>query len=198
MPNIAIETRLKNFNLSSTTIQLANLEVQANQTLVLDTKDPKYSKNLSFLEPKSIDDIKRWIGIPDQAFATVPVTSSRSPVVIHRTISPDSSIRSGIVIPSTARFHPDQVATLQIMARNYIFGHSSTVSVEQVPALNEWLKAQQIKIPIFVFNDIHVAAGAVLNVKSKVLFANHITIDKGGLIKMGNQSSIHAAGVKGL
>lgn len=197
MPQITIEQRLKEFNLSAATVKPANLEVGENKTVVLDANDPKIHAHVAFLEPKSIDDIKRWIGIPDHAFAHAPAAPAVPNVVLHRTVRPLASFHPGIVIPPQEHFSPHQVATLQTLARDYIFGHSAAVSPAQTPALNKWVLVQKIKLPIFIFNDIHVAAGAVLNIKGKILFANHITIDKGGVVKMGTHSAIHAAGIKG-
>ncbi|MDY7574365.1 hypothetical protein [Actimicrobium sp. CCI2.3] len=198
MPQQTIETRLKDFNIDPATIKLTDLDVAANQTLLLTSADAAHVHSIAFLEPHSITDIKRWIGIPDQAFAQGHTLPSIGPVVLHPTIRPSIVGRSGIVIPPLPAFHPDQVATIKNMARDFIYGHSGNISAAQIPALNKWLDLQKIRIPIFIFRDIHVASGAVLNVKGKVLFANHITIDKGGLIKLGNQSAIHAAGIKGL
>ncbi len=198
MPQQTIETRLKNFNIDPSQIKLTDLDVAANQTMLLTSTDPVHHDSIAFLEPKSITDIKRWIGIPDQAFAQGHNVPSVGPVVMHPTIRPSIVGRSGIVIPPLPAFHPDQVATIKNMARDFIYGHSANVSAAQIPALNKWLDLQKIRIPIFIFRDIHVASGAVLNVKGKILFANHITIDKGGLIRLGNQSAIHAAGIKGL
>jgi hypothetical protein len=198
MPQPTIETRLKAFNIDPAQITLTDLDIAANQTMLLTSTDTAHSGSIAFLEPKSVTDIKRWIGIPDQAFAPEKPLPSTGPVVMHPTIRPSLIGRGRIVIPPLQAFHPDQVATIKNMARDFIYGHSGSISAAQVPALNKWLDIQKIRIPIFIFRDIHVASGAVLNVKGKVLFANHITIDKGGLIKLGNQSAIHAAGIKAL
>jgi hypothetical protein len=198
MPQQTIETRLKDFNIDPAQIKLTDLDVAANQTMHLTSTDAAHHDSIAFLEPTSITDIKRWIGIPDQAFAHDHNLPSIGPVVMHPTIRPSIIGRGRIVIPPLATFHPDQVATIKNMARDFIYGHSGNISAAQIPALNKWLDLQKIRIPIFIFRDIHVASGAVLNVKGKILFANHITIDKGGLIKLGNQSAIHAAGIKGL
>lgn len=198
MPQPTIETRLKNFNIDPASIKLTDLDVAANQTMLLTSADTAHRDSVAFLEPKSITDIKRWMGIPDQAFAPGQNLPSTGPVVIHPTIRPTLAGRGGIVIPALPAFHPDQVATIKNLARDFIYGHSGNISATQIPAINKWLDLQKIRIPIFIFRDIHVASGAVLNVKGKILFANHITIDKGGLIKLGNQSAIHAAGIKGL
>jgi hypothetical protein len=198
MPQQTIEARLKNFNIDPAGIKLTDLDVAANQTMLLTSTDTSYRDSIAFLEPQSITDLKRWIGIPDQAFSPGQPLPSTGPVVIHPTIRPSPAGRLRIVIPALPAFHPDQVATLKNLARDFIYGHSDHISTTQIPALNKWLDLQKIRIPMFIFRDIHVASGAVLNVKGKILFANHITIDKGGLIKLGNQSAIHAAGIKGL
>lgn len=202
MPKIALETRLKELNLSATRIKPADLEVPANKTVVLSASDASLKKNLAYLEPKTINDLKRWIGIPDQAFAHVPAAATSHRVVLHSSERVDAisaaAINAAILIQPSEVFQPNQIVALQGFARDYLFGHSASISPQQIPALDAWVLQQKIKIPILLFRDIHVAAGAVLDVKTKVLFANNITIDRGGLIKMGNQSSINAAGVRGL
>ncbi|MEB0133833.1 hypothetical protein QN362_00650 [Actimicrobium sp. CCC2.4] len=198
MPQQTFEERLKNFNIDPASIKLTDLDVATNQTMLLTTTDSAYQDSVAFLEPQSITDLKRWIGIPDQAFSPGHPPPSIGPVVIHPTIRPSPASRMRIVIPALPAFHPEQIVTLKNLARDFIYGHSEHISTTQLPALNKWLDLQKIRMPMFVFRDIHVASGAVLNVKGKILFANHITIDKGGLIKLGNQSAIHAAGIQGL
>lgn len=198
MPKIAIQTRLQALNLVESKIRPTNLDVAAKQTVVLDVKDPKLSAHVDYLEPKSIDDLKRWIGAPDSAFAHTGPAVSPLPIVLHSSVARNADLANHIVIQPTGTFHPVQVEALQTLTKNYLYGNSTLVSKAQIPAMNEWVLAQKIKIPIFIFADIHVASGAVLVLKNRALFANYITIDKGGLIKAGNQCVIHAAGVKGL
>jgi hypothetical protein len=185
--SVPVATRLKPFGLAPAHLQLTNdLEVPANQTVVLDAADPKYAKQVSQLTPKTIDDLKTWIGIPDTAFA--------------QTAAPAPAEAPLTVLPVHEAYLPQQSAALYGVARNYIFGNSNVVSRTQVPALNAWLKSIAGSIKIILFQDIHVASGAVLvvNPSITVLFARYITIDQGGLIRVKcTHGGINCAGIKG-
>lgn len=181
----SVAARLKTFGLAAAKVQLTtNLEVPSNQTVVIDASDQKFMKQINRLTPTKIDDLKAWIGVPDEAFAGTPAVADR-----NRT-----------VLPVHDAYTPELTASIRGVARDYIFGHSASVSAAQVPALNAWLKSVAGSINVVTFQDIHVAAGATLivNPSITVLFARYITIDEGGVIKMRcNYAGINCAGIKG-
>jgi hypothetical protein len=179
----ALATRLRVYGIDAKRMDLPNLEVRANQEVLLDT-DRKLGKQV-VLSPKTIDEVKRWIGVPDAAFAVDEATCGNPPRPI---------------IPASDKVTPEQSASLYKLARSYIYSHSSTVSKEQRPALDAWLRGIGSRIAIGLFHDIHVAAGGQLVVHPSilVLFAHHITIDPGGMIVLkSTQSKIDCAGIKG-
>jgi hypothetical protein len=177
---------LKPFGLAAAKLQLTNdLEVSANQTQVVDATDQKFAKQVSRLTPETIGDLKTWIGVPDAAFAqpTAIVAQPRT------------------IIPVRESYGPEHTKAFYALARNYIFGHSATVSRAQLPALNKWIATIAGSLGVIVFQDIHVAANAtlVLNPSIVVLFARYITIDLGGMIKVRcTYGSINCAGIKGV
>jgi len=183
--SVSAAARLKPFGLVATKVPLTNnLEVPVNQTVTLDAADQKLAKQVTRLTPKTIDDVKAWVGVPDAAFAH-PVTPITTP---------------STVLPVHDAYTPDQTATLYAVARNYIFGHSSAVSPAQIPALNSWLKSIAGSINIILFQDIHVAANAklVVNPSIAILFARYITIDQGGVIQIKcTHGSINCARITG-
>jgi hypothetical protein len=182
---VSLATRLKPYGLAAAKVQLTNnLEVPANQTVVLDAADQKLAQQLTRLTPKTIDDLKAWIGVPDAVFAH-PATPVPPPTTI---------------LPVHDAYTPEQSTTLHAAARAYIFGNSAAVSPKQTPALNAWLGSIAGLISIITFQDIHVAAGAtlVVNPSITVLFARYITIDRGGVIQIKcTYGGINCAGIKG-
>jgi hypothetical protein len=183
-PKVSLAARLKPFRLDAAKVQFANLEVAPNQTLILDSADAKFGKQVVNLVPKSIDDLKAWIGVSDAAFAQKP-----TPLV-----------RSLAVMPVHDTYTVQQSATLHTIANDYIFGHSASVSPVQLPALSAWLKFVAGSINLIGFLDIHVAAGARLVVNSSitVLFANNIQIDRGGVIQLqASHVGINCATIQG-
>jgi hypothetical protein len=181
---VALETRLKPFSLDATKLTFNDLSVAANQTVVLDSANEVYSKQLVKLAPQNIAELKSWIGVSDAAFAQTPVMA----------------VRSLSVLPVETKYSVAQTATLRSLANDYIFGHSASVSPAQLPAVNAWLKSIAGYIYIILFRNITVASGArlVVNASVSTLFANDITIDKGGVIQMkSTMAHINCASIKG-
>ena len=183
-PVVPLATRLKPYGLDPTKLQLTNLAVGANQTVVLDSAEATYSKQIVKLVPQSIAELKAWIGVPDSAFAEVP----------------KAVVRSVTVLPVEPTYTPQQAITLRAIAKDYVTGHSASVSAAQVPALNAWVKSVAPWLNIILFSNITVAAGAklVVNASISLLFANDISIGKGGAIQLKcTQGRIDCASITG-
>ncbi len=104
------------------------------------------------------------------------------------------------ILPVHDNYTLAESTTLHAVARDYIFGNSAAVNQAHRPALNAWLTSVAGILNIILFQDIHVANGAtlVVNPSITVLFANHITIDKGGVIQIKcRYGAIHCAGIGG-
>lgn len=201
MPKIALATRLKDFHLDIGSSDPADLDVPANQDLVLDSSNAKFKANLKYLEPKSLDDVKKWLGNPDDALAK-PSIGVRT-IATARSIAPSRAIATTLLPSAIFSVQPSYTQQesddLHLLAGAYVYGHSSSVDAKQLPALNAWIAIQKVRIPVFVFNNINVAAGATLHVNISALFANYITVENTGRIKLrgGSKTSIHAAGFTG-
>src|ERR1035437_8899233 len=112
---VSVATRLKPFGLAAAELQLTkDLEVPVNQTVVLDASDQKLARQLTQLTPKTINDLKAWIGVPDAAFAHPAAPVARPPMT---------------VLPVHEAYTPEQSKTLHAVARDYIFGNSAAVSL---------------------------------------------------------------------
>jgi len=204
MPQVPLATRLEVYGISPSAVQLPDLEVPAEQQTILRSDDAKLSRQTVKLVPKSIDDVKRWVGVPNSAF-TLPSQPHLQPML--RTALPISSNLPTLthlqpvlepIIPVHERYTPAEDVTLRNLAVSYVYGHTATVSAAQLPALNKWISVIAPYIPIILWNDIHVGAGATLVVYYSILFAHYITIDAGGKIQMKiSKSYINCAGIKG-
>jgi hypothetical protein len=200
MPKVALSARLKSFGISIAS-DPADLDVGANQEVVLDTNNAQLKDHIKYLEPKSLDDVKKWLGNPDDALAK-PNIGIRT-IASARAIAPSRLVSTTMlptaILPVQPTYTQQESDDLHLLASAYVYGHSATVDAKQLPALNAWIIAQKVKLPIFVFNNINVAAGATLHVNIAALFANYITVENTGKIKLrgGSKTSIHAAGFTG-
>lgn len=186
MPDLTLAQRLEPYGINPAKIKLPDLKVPAQRELVLQATDRKLKSQVVKLVPKSIEDVKRWVGIPNSAYEHVTATQPRL----------EAGLQS--VMPVHNKYSRAENMTLFSLANTYVFGHSERVNAAQVPALNKWIEVSRPNIHVIFFNDINVGAGATLVVNYRVLFANHITIGAGGKIRMNvTQSGINCAGIKG-
>ena len=201
MAQIPIETRLHAFRLSTETVKPIDLNVSPNQSVVLDASNTTFRSSLTYLTPKTINDVKAWLGNPNTAFANAPVaTHPAAPAIaISPTRVANPTTLPPMVLNPGAMHTARDIAQLHSLASSFVFGNSEHVSASQLPALNSWIAGLQIKLPIYVFANINVAAGAVLHVNVNALFANYITVENTGQIKMrgGSKTVVHAAGFTG-
>jgi hypothetical protein len=201
MPQIPLETRLHAFKLSTETVKPVDLNVSPNQQVVLDTSNTTFKSSLTYLTPQTLDDVKAWLGTPNSAFARAPVAANPGapPIAVAPTRVAHPTTLPPTVLQPSATHSVRDIEQLHSLTRSFVFGNSETVSASQLPALNAWIAGLKIKLPIFVFANITVAAGAVLHVNVNALFANYITVENTGQIKLrgGTKTAIHAAGFTG-
>jgi hypothetical protein len=201
MAQIPIATRLQSFRLNAETIKPADLNISPNQHVVLDTGNTTFKNSLTYLTPQTIDDVKNWLGNPNSAFVRTPTApqTGTTPIAAPLTRVRDPSVLPPVIIHPGMEHSAKEVEQLHALASTFVFGHSENVSAAQLPALNSWIAGLKIKLPIYVFNNITVAAGAVLDVRVNALFANYITVEYTGRIKLrgGSRTVIHAAGFTG-
>lgn len=155
-PKPSLQDRLKVYGLETT--QLEPIHVTRGQRLVLDYRKYPNNKHYSVLEPKSISDIKRWVGSPGNAFTG-----------------------------DQPRFGPVSSRDLSAAAREFVYGNSQSV-VQFVPDIEEHLlaNAQLIFVPIFLFTQVTIDDGATLVIGdgSSVFFADTLTIHPTGTLEV--------------
>lgn len=143
-------------------------------------------RGLVRLKPKSLDDVKRWIGVPDEVGAK-RACGCEMP----------SAIRGG---GSPAEFRKLDVAmrrTMYDLAYEYVHGDSRRVAAYK-PHLNVIVNRAVIT-GVFFRQDIDIYNGAVLEVGAdiKILFARHIRIWVGGLLRITGDAKIDCVSITG-
>jgi hypothetical protein len=138
------------------------------------------------LQPKTIDDVKRWIGVPD-ALGAKRSCSCKLPSAIP-----------GVASAAELRqLNPNARRALNDLAYEYVHGDSRRVAAYK-PMLDYLVDRSWIHI-VLIRNDIDIHSGAVLTVGAsiKVLWAGHIRIWKGGLLKITGDTKIDCLSITG-
>lgn len=184
MEFISTNTRLGRYGLSDKDVPLEDLKLTKGDHVILSPNNNNFQKHMQTLKPKSIADLKRWIGVPDRAFgATSPPVVSRLPAV-HLPVN--------LLIKQPLMY--DQL----VQTHNFIYGNSSTFTSEAIARLDQFVSAT-IGVVTFLFPDIYISAGSTLEIdaKTQLLFANNIVIeDTGMLVLAGWTTSIDCAGIR--
>ncbi len=138
------------------------------------------------LVPKSLDDVKRWIGVPDELGAK-RVCGCDLPSGIQGVASAAEFRELGTTMRRTAH----------TLAYEYVHGDSRRVAAYK-PVIDHILDRAVIT-GVFLRQDIDIHKGAVLEVGSniKILFARHIRIWKGGQLKITGGTKIDCVSITG-
>jgi hypothetical protein len=141
--------------------QLEPLHVQSDSRLVLDYRTYENKKHFTVLRPNSVNDLKGWVGAPDNAFA-------------------DNQPRFGEVPRGS-------LESLDSVAREFIYGNSRAVA-QFTQAIDEQLQQrdQLILVPIFFFTEVVIDNGATLVIGngSSVFFADILTMYPAGVLQV--------------
>jgi hypothetical protein len=138
------------------------------------------------LYPKTIDDVKRWIGVPDTIGAKRSCGCSLPAGI------------PGLESGSELRKQDDRVLrSAYALADEYVHGDSRRVAAYK-PILDMLVERSWINI-FALRQDIDIYKGAVFEVGSdiKVLWAAHIRIWKGGLLKVTGNAKIDCLSITG-
>jgi hypothetical protein len=141
---------------------------------------------LVHLQPTNIDDVKRWIGVPDHVGAR------------RACCGPALSSIPGVESPSDFRkLAPEDRLAVRALANEYVHGDSGRVA--RYKALLNQLIDRAVITGVFLRQDIDIHRGAVLELGKdvKVLFARHIRIYRGGLLKLTGDAKIDCVTLTG-
>jgi hypothetical protein len=173
----ALEQRIKHYGLSLDPKKLEDKVLSKDDKLELSASPEKGCKDgpTHILETDDIDQVKRWIGVPDA------IAEQRC---CHRTATAPrgwlvQSKDERALARAVRRIEPDVVHRL---AREYVFGDARRV-VQYKPILEQFYG--RFRIPLWIFRRIVVGPGAVLQFNTSnpvVLQAGTIEIASTGRI----------------
>ncbi|MGH2343975.1 MAG: hypothetical protein ACRDG4_02035 [Chloroflexota bacterium] len=171
-PKQTVEERLAVYGLSHHQLKLSALTVRHRTTLDYRAYPDKHT--FSLLKPKSVNDLKKWVGIPDSAFGhDQPRFGPFTEIATRRLESPVSLTGS-------------DGKAIQAIAREYIYGNAQSLSASQTELVNRYisLATDQIAVSIFYFTTVTIDDGAVLEIGngSSVFFAEVLRIHRNGTL----------------
>lgn len=164
MPHALASTHFAAYRLAED-VMPEDLYIAPYQRMDLSPQDPQSAKHIIQLSPKTIYDLKSWIGVPHGA-----VAQSRPPFNN---------------IPT--HFQPSRVTTpkvkeIQAKAYNFVFGHTNDISSHDTHEINKWLLDIELILNVVVLQDILISAWAQLVLTVDGLLAQHITVVQTGSI----------------
>jgi hypothetical protein len=198
MAQVALGTRLASYGLAEASTPLEDLQVTGKTTYALAASNPAAAKRMHVLHPSSLDDLKKWIGLPSTAAAPAHVSSVAAVLPRNAIANVNAAIDLRKALPATLT--RDHVDALYAAAHQYVMTNNHGLEAAAIRNVNQWLVALKPQIIVWLYRDIHIAAGArlVLNTSHSVLFARHIEVEKTGQIQLKAAiTKIDCAGLKG-
>jgi hypothetical protein len=141
---------------------------------------------LGRLRPKDLDDVKRWIGVPDELGAKRSCCNQLPAEVPG--LSGAGDLR---------KLDLDSQRALHELANEYVHGDSRRLA--SYKSTLDHLVDRAVINGVFFREDIDIHTGAVLEVAKdlKILFARHIRIWRGGLLKLKGPTKIDCVSITG-
>lgn len=187
-PDRSLEAkRLAPYGLEPDQVLNHSLIIPAGARMRLDAPNAKAGHPAVFRrEPKSIDDVKRWIGVHDELGAKRACGCSLP-----------SALPAAKSASDLRRADPAVLQSLYGVADEYVNGDSRRVAAYQ-PILNQLVDRSWINF-FMIRHDIDILNGSVLTVGSniKVLWAANIRIWKGGLLKFVGNAKVDCLSIVG-
>jgi hypothetical protein len=195
--------RLAVFGLDGSSVLQPDLVVQPRTTLTLSSTSPNSFLRPHMLTTSNLDELKGWIGIPDQHFQKGLLASTmEAPPPISKALagkfaapiatfaSPVAATRAGTATNVALQgVTSKDMDSLRTAAMSYIWGQSS-VSASYKTVVEAAFK--NFQVAVWPFYTITVSAGSVLEIGSgpHVLCAWKIIIQQGGQIR-GVGTNLH-------
>lgn len=180
-------TRLTAYGLAEADAFPDSLVVPEGKTLTLSAPAAGQKKaGYVTLRPKTIDDVKRWIGVPDS-------------VGKRRTFPPLQTSRLAFVggQAAGATLSKAQRVSLKDLADQYVNGDSSSLT-HYSASISQILNKAFVN-GVFLLQDVDVLPNAELKLAAnlKVFTANNIRIWKGGRIRILGHMKVDCASIVG-
>jgi hypothetical protein len=193
-------SNLQKFLLSEDDIRHSDLMVSSRSSITL-SRSAKHASNYSAisLQTTDLDELKRWIGMPDDAVKSRSFVSRTDRAHVkelcefckyHETERPAD--RRNLLI---SRIREDKqpaakTTSLRAYTRSYLFGDSEIVA-EAKSVLQDFYGT--IDIGVWLFPNVTVKSGSVLSfgTGSNVLLANNLVIEEGGSVVSQGSLSVN-------
>ena len=205
MAQVPLAVRLSKYGLTEAQVHSSDLNVTANTEQVLRRDNAALAQHVHVVQPHSIDDLKRWFGVPSAPAAPHgPVGHPHGPLGLvklnlKRGVA-DFRALADLRHPLPAVLTTQHNTALYAAAHQFIFNDQHGLDAAEVQNLSAWIVRQRPPIIIFHFRDIHVAAGAklTLGTNNSVLIARYITVENTGRIECkATVTKIDCAGFRG-
>lgn len=200
MGQVAIGVRLASYGLREADTPLEDLKVTAQAEHVLSSKNPAVAKRMHVLHPSSLDQLKKWVGLPSGAAAVTHAGPIGTHAVVPRNRVTDIHALVDLRKPLPAKLTRDHTTALYSAAHQYVLTHDHGLEAATISNVDKWLVALKPSIIFWMYHDIHVAAGAklTLSTSNSVLFARYIEVEKTGKLQIKAAiAKIDCAGFKG-
>ncbi len=164
--------KLRQYGVTGDPNSLPNLTTKAGTRVRLDPKLSEFSLNIHYIEMKTIDDVKRVLGHPDRYWAT-------------------DQPRFGTLAPTRAPADrlDEMTPALRAALREYVYGNSKSVA-GWTTTLNNWIVGHPLNVGLFVFNDVTVAPGSVLEIGAEGLICNTLRVQSGGSVVVSGDGPV--------
>ncbi len=172
-----------------------DLKIPEGQTALLSAQPEIAGRKVTLVEgvyhklrPKSINDLKKWMGLPDEKAKKVPWGVQEGS--FSKVVSQDQA--------GKIAFNPALLRDVRMMTKRYVYGISGQVS-QYVPILNQFVRDYITGIIIACLQDIEVMSGATLDIQPDVhsLCARHILIHSGGKLLAHSDLTIDCVSLTG-
>lgn len=179
--------RLAPYGISLDSVLPEGLSVPPGKKLRLSTERGKRTDTgYVYLSPKSIDDVKRWIGVPDELAAHGGCRFTGLPGI------------SIVKEPHDLRkLKPAEMRGLRDLGLAYVHGDSRLVAWSR--SLLDGLVTEASIVGVFVRHDIDIYPGAVLEIGGgiRLLWARDIRIWHGGTLRIEGDTRIDCVNILG-
>lgn len=165
----------------------------------LSAESERYRPGLMQVKPRSIEEVKEYIGLPREI-------ELAQPLALHRCCNPESDlqrIQARVIQPAELAAEEEKIRhealeLTKIAAREYVMGDSRRVAAWK-PTLDQYIGISDTSLNLFFFNDIIVHANATLQLSpsAHALYANRIRIHQGGKIRCNGPKTFRCASIEG-
>jgi len=184
---VGTEERARVYGLEDGHLLDKNIVIGPGKHVVLSSANAKEGEpGLARLRPTDIEDVKRWIGVPND-LAAKRGCCAPAPAMVPGAAS----------LSEFRKLDPQARLAVHMLAEEYVQGDSRRVS--NYKPLLDHLVDRSFLAGLFLRQDIEIHRGAVLELGRdlKILFARHIRIYRGGLLKFNGAAKVDCVTLTG-